>query len=339
MKGKPAQRPKPPSAAANVTSSARPARRSRPVLRWTLPVLLALMLGAAWGAFLSEEFMAVVAWWALLTLVPLLGLLAFVLSALYVAWKKHATAPVLATLLLGLFALWPGAWNWDLGRIAFPVTIEHALPAARVRLPSDQRLRVLWGGDQLKTNQHAFFPDQRWAYDLGVEPSLVNSFRLADYGCWGTPVVAPASARVAGMRNDRPDEAPGTLASSTQPFGNFVSLELESKTYLVIAHLQAGSVLVHEGDRVQEGQPIARCGNSGHTSEPHIHIHHQRQPLNPELPNFAQGLPLFFRDQDGAAMPEGGLEVVGEHALARGAQVRHVGKQAATAAPAGDSGI
>jgi hypothetical protein len=61
------------------------------------------------------------------------------------------------------------------------------------------------------------------------------------------------------------------------------------------------------GQRVEEGQEIGQCGNSGNTSEPHIHIHHQRQDP-PVVPlNFAEGLPLFFRDHDGAAMPEGGI--------------------------------
>ena len=46
---------------------------------------------------------------------------------------------------------------------------------------------------------------------------------------------------------------------------------------------------------MKEGDVIGRCGNSGHTSEPHIHIHHQRQKPAASGPvNFAEGLPLFF---------------------------------------------
>ena len=91
----------------------------------------------------------------------------------------------------------------------------------------------------------------------------------------------------------------------------------------VIAHLKKGSVLVEAGDRVQEGEPIGACGNSGNTSEPHIHIHHQRQdPRNRPL-NFSEGLPLYFRDHDGAAMPEGGFEVNNGEVTLTGAIVRH----------------
>ena len=63
------------------------------------------------------------------------------------------------------------------------------------------------------------------------------------------------------------------------------------------------------GDQVQEGDPIGACGNSGNTSEPHIHIHHQRQDPQRFPLNFAEGLPLYFRGHDGPAMPEGGFDV------------------------------
>jgi hypothetical protein len=80
---------------------------------------------------------------------------------------------------------------------------------------------------------------------------------------------------------------------------------------------------------VTEGQPLGRCGNSGNSSEPHIHIHHQRQDplgfggdLNLGV-NLVEGLPLYFRDHDGAAMPEGGLATVAERVELRGAVVQH----------------
>jgi hypothetical protein len=54
--------------------------------------------------------------------------------------------------------------------------------------------------------------------------------------------------------------------------------------------------------------PLAHVGNSGSTSEPHIHIHHQRQDPSQTL-LFAEGLPLYFRDIDGPAMPTGGIGI------------------------------
>jgi hypothetical protein len=68
------------------------------------------------------------------------------------------------------------------------------------------------------------------------------------------------------------------------------------------------------------------CGNSGNTSEPHIHIHHQRQDPNDFPINFAEGLPLYFRDHDGPAMPEGGVEVVEGTPVPVGPTVQHTGE-------------
>jgi hypothetical protein len=297
--------------------------RGRPLLRWLLPGFLALLLACSWALLLSGGDLGLTAWWILVGLLPPVALLALLPTLLYAAWKRRLGPARLATLLLGLFALWPGAWALGVAEIRYPGSIANAQPPVTVRLPSDLPLRVLWGGDALRTNHHASAPDQRWAYDLVIEPAMNNSSRLQDYGCWGTPVLAPAAARVHLTHDGQPEGTPGSVPSTAQAFGNFVSLELESGTYLVLAHLQPGSVSVHAGERVSEGQPIGRCGNSGHSSEPHIHIHHQRQPLDPDHPGVAEGLPLYFRDSDGPAMPEGGVTVENGHVVLQGAVVRH----------------
>jgi hypothetical protein len=186
-------------------------------------------------------------------------------------------------------------------------------------------LRVAWGGDGIETNYHAAVPDQRWAYDLLVEPYLVGSAKLEDYGCYGVPVVAPASGRVVNAHDGEPDEVPGISSNNvTAPTGNHVAIQLDTGTYLVIAHLRQGSVRVKTGDSVEEGQTIGQCGNSGNTSEPHIHIHHQRQDPAVFPTNFAEGLPLYFRDHDGPSMPVGGIKIEGETITAVGDVVQHL---------------
>lgn len=64
-------------------------------------------------------------------------------------------------------------------------------------------------------------------------------------------------------------------------------------------------MLVKVGDHVKEGDIIGRVGNSGSTSEPHLHIHHQRQnPIKTIYPIFAEGLPLYFKNTDGKPMSD-----------------------------------
>jgi hypothetical protein len=299
----------------------------RSALRWLPSVALALLLSSLWFAFLGTRGMsAVVGWLLLMAVVPFLGAAVLAVTLGYAAFRRRLTPPIVATLGLAVVLVWPGLWNLGLLQLRFPGPLEEATPAATVRLPADGRLRVAWGGDRLAKNQHAFTPDQRWAYDLLVEPYLGGSDKVEDYGCWGVPVVAPASARVHLSHDGEPDERPGAPSRNYQkPLGNFVALELETKTFLILAHLQRGSVQVTAGETVIEGQPLGACGNSGNTSEPHIHLHHQRQDPAKFPVNFAEGLPLFFRDHDGPPMPEGGVAVSGERVSATGALVRHLG--------------
>lgn len=304
----------------------------RRYLRW----LPAFVLGAAqailWAIFLGGQGMTgVVGWLFLLSVVPILGVAFLLAAGAYAAWKRRFSRPIVVTLALSLFALWPGAWSLGFLQIPYPASLTKTSPTATVRLPADKPMRVVWGGDRLAANHHAFTPDQRWAYDFVVEPYFGGSPKLEDYGCWGTAVVAPTSAKVHIAHDGEPDVEPGKPSNNAKkPLGNFVAFELESGTYLIVAHLQRGSVKVKEGDTVAEGQPIGMCGNSGNTSEPHIHIHHQRQDPAKFPVNFAEGLPLYFRDQDGARMPEGGVEEQDGKPVAKGAIVRHLGPGAAS---------
>jgi murein DD-endopeptidase MepM/ murein hydrolase activator NlpD len=47
----------------------------------------------------------------------------------------------------------------------------------------------------------------------------------------------------------------------------------------VLAHFQRGSVAVKAGDRVQRGQLLGKCGNSGNSSEPHLHYQLQHSAI------------------------------------------------------------
>lgn len=73
-------------------------------------------------------------------------------------------------------------------------------------------------------------------------------------------------------------------------FGNLIVVAADGGGYLAYAHLQQGSARVGPGDRVGPDTLIARCGNSGNASEPHLHL----QAMDRPSPTFALGLPLAF---------------------------------------------
>ena len=85
--------------------------------------------------------------------------------------------------------------------------------------------------------------------------------------------------------------------------GNHIVIRHSKHEYSVIAHLLPNSLCVQKGDRVSRGQVIAKCGNSGNTSEPHIHFQIQYGKIF----EISAGLPILFTRivVDGAKMPEG----------------------------------
>ncbi|MEV7115950.1 M23 family metallopeptidase [Streptomyces anulatus] len=81
--------------------------------------------------------------------------------------------------------------------------------------------------------------------------------------------------------------------------GNHVILDLGDGTYAAYAHVQRGSLQVKAGDTVRAGQRLGRVGNSGNTTEPHLHFHLMD---GPDLDN-ARGVPFTWR---GVGVPANG---------------------------------
>ena len=166
-----------------------------------------------------------------------------------------------------------------------------------LRLPFEGRWFVAQGGDTLNVNQHMAEPAQAFGIDFvkvggasNRELSLPNARRIEDYYSWGQPVLAPVQGEVVALVNDRPDNALG-MKDAVHPAGNFVVIRTASHRYVFLAHFQRGSLVVKRGERVAAGQLLARCGNSGNTDFPHVHLHVQDQP---EL-NTGQGqMPVFL---------------------------------------------
>ena len=111
----------------------------------------------------------------------------------------------------------------------------------------------------------------------------------------GTPIIAARAGIVVKVENQQ-------IGRGTHPAGNFVRILHDDGTMGVYLHLQKGSVSVAQGQRVETGGYLARSGNTGNSTGPHLHFVVQRniglavesipfdfnQPVN-SLPNFAVG--------------------------------------------------
>lgn len=143
-----------------------------------------------------------------------------------------------------------------------------------LRLPFDDAMTVVWGGRTVAQNYHAAYLTQRFAYDfLVVKNGLShqgNGDSLEQYYCYGVPIIAPAAGTVVVAVDTQPDLPIGEMDAENAT-GNHIVIDHGNGEFSLLAHLQSGSVRVKEGETVSSGQPIAACGNSGNSSEPHLH--------------------------------------------------------------------
>lgn len=153
---------------------------------------------------------------------------------------------------------------------------------------------VLFGGKEYKT--HAVWPSERYAYDILVKPYEVGSSKLEDYGIFGREVFAPTKGKIIDIHDGEEDIEPNT-EEFTSSLGNYIFMQVEETgTYLIFAHLKQDSICVNIGDSIDAGTVIGQVGNSGTTSEPHLHLQHQKNnPMKMKIPICAEGLPINFK--------------------------------------------
>lgn len=277
-----------------------------------LNFIIVIILTILWGSvFLINGTAGAVAWaLAKLFFAPigvLLSLISLILMIICLVRKKKVIEKSI-TLLLALILAFPILMLFNVIRVEYPANINKVMPSITVRWPLKEKTIVGWGGNTVETNApHAIWASERWAYDLVMEPNSIGSKKIEDYGIYDKEIVAPISGTVVEAYNKERDIEP-TREDFLSMEGNHVYIKIdETGTYLLLNHFKKGSILVKTGDYVSEGKVIGRVGNSGATSEPHLHIHHQRQdPTKTINPIFAEGLPLYFKDIEGNPMPEKG---------------------------------
>ena len=173
------------------------------------------------------------------------------------------------------------------------------------------------GGHAELVNYHQTRSTQRDALDIMqvVNGSIHRPGRtdLTSYYIYDQPVLAPADGTVTYVVDGHPD-LPIGLVDSQHPTGNQLVIDIGGGHYLLMGHLRQGSIIVNVGERVTEGQQIARVGKSGHSSHPHIHIQAQTLPTGiadlttidgPKMLKTLHTYPLLFRR---ASLIRGGVE-------------------------------
>lgn len=113
------------------------------------------------------------------------------------------------------------------------------------------------------------------------------------YHAEGKEAIAVADGIVAATRDGIPENVPGGRAvpiTLETVGGNHVVLDIGGGRHAFYAHLKPGSLRVRPGDRVRRGQVVGLVGNSGNSTEPHLHFH----VSDGVSPLGAQGVPHAF---------------------------------------------
>ena len=161
-----------------------------------------------------------------------------------------------------------------------PAPEMHQTPLS---LPFKGQWLVFWGGDTRELNHHHDVPNQRFALDLlGVgengKTKKGGGTRNEDYFAFGRDVLSPADGEVLEVIEGVRDNTPGSM-NPFSALGNCVVIGHRKDEVSVLAHFKRGSIVVKAGEKVKRGQLLGQCGNSGNSSEPHLHYHLQNSPV------------------------------------------------------------
>jgi murein DD-endopeptidase MepM/ murein hydrolase activator NlpD len=132
-----------------------------------------------------------------------------------------------------------------------------------------------------------------------------DPLKNTSYRCYGTSALAVADGVVVETQDGIPQNVPGATSRAVAITpetlgGNFVLLDIGQGAFAYYAHLQPGSLKVKKGDSVHRGQVLGLVGNSGNSTEPHLHFHIADRNAAID----SEGLPYAFETFELQAPPD-----------------------------------
>ena len=178
-------------------------------------------------------------------------------------------------------------------------------PANRVPSHGTEAFGSSYAIDLVPVDEHGRSAPRTWRGLVAAEPPE----RFVGFG---RPVLAPVAGVIAHVHDGELDHEARRSQISLVPYllrqrdrarrgapglaGNHVVIAVgDGGPFVLLAHLQRGSVQVQPGQAVTARMPVARCGNSGNSTEPHVHL----QVSDSMDWSSARGLPLAFSGLDG----------------------------------------
>lgn len=189
-------------------------------------------------------------------------------------------------------------------------------PANRVPSHGTDAFGSSYAIDLVPVDEHGRSALRTWRGLVTAEPPEI-------FVGFGRPILAPVAGRVVLVHDGEPDHAARRSQLALVPYmlgqprrarrgapglaGNHVVIAIGSDgPFVLLAHLQRGSVQVRPGQPVNVGVPVARCGNSGNSTEPHLHL----QVSDSTDWTGARGRPFAFRRADGSTWVPANSQIV-----------------------------
>jgi hypothetical protein len=154
------------------------------------------------------------------------------------------------------------------------------------------------GNSKLINYHHSDTTSQQYALDivklnsLGMRAQGFLPDDLTKYAIYGDTIFSPCDGKIVSTK-DGLNNVPIGAVDNLNPAGNHIILEYENNLILM-AHMLKNSIRVSAGDSVKKGQPIARVGNSGCTTNPHLHIHAIAGTDTGKIIHGGNGIPIYF---------------------------------------------
>jgi murein DD-endopeptidase MepM/ murein hydrolase activator NlpD len=164
----------------------------------------------------------------------------------------------------------------------------------KMYLPFKEEWTVVWGGDTKELNYHVESNAQKNAFDILIIDKKGQSYKTTgktneDFYAFGKQLFAPCDGEVVLVTDGVKDNKAGEM-NAAYVGGNMVIIKTINNEFVVFCHFKNGSVLVKKGQKIKQGQILGKCGNSGRSSEPHLHFHLQ----NGIDMNTATGIKCYF---------------------------------------------
>ncbi len=141
----------------------------------------------------------------------------------------------------------------------------------KISLPFSGKWVVYQGFDDTWTHKGKY----KYAYDfvqkIDNKTYMRDGLQLEDYYAFGKSILSPIEGYVIDCRHDLIDNFIGSV-DRVNNWGNYIIIKSSTGFFVEISHLMQYSLSVKVGDFVKLNDPLAKCGNSGYSPEPHIHI-------------------------------------------------------------------